>query len=85
MQLTSSAARDWRASEDARCACPVMSLEIRHVELELEPPYSWVDLDLPDPGDSWQVTGCRAGGARDQAVFARSEGKLDVVRGPKER
>jgi hypothetical protein len=59
------------------------SLEIRPVEFELEPPYSRVDLDLPAPGDSWQIAGRRAGRARHQVVLSRSEGKLDVGRRPK--
>src|SRR5262245_14005222 len=51
------------------------SLEIRLVEFEPEPPYSWVDLHLSAPRHSWQRAGCGAGRARHQAVLSRSEGK----------
>jgi hypothetical protein len=51
-----------------------MSLEIRRVELQLEPTYPRVDLDLSAPGHSWQVAGRRAcPGLKASRMFAAGE------------
>src|SRR4030095_7387023 len=51
------------------------SAEARLVELELEPAYAWVDLDLTGPGHLRQGAGRRARRARHQAGLSRPERK----------
>src|SRR5262245_4997376 len=50
-----------------------MSSEICRVELELESPYAWIDLDLFAPGHFGQRARRGAGWARYQAMLSRAK------------